>query len=233
MPALASGYKELNFSNQYVRAAVQNLLNDLNAGFPLNLGTLDGGLQDFAIHPVNGKIYGYISYPSGGNLVGRPVVFNPLVGSNVRPIVSPVGTVENAVPGVEVAGVQFNAAGNFYGLFNDGTYAEISLSTGALSPVTTSNLGTTAGNLRGDLASPVTASVVLPITLASFEGRTYNTYNQLSWSVSPDSKITAFDLERSNDGNNFERLAVIAPMLQQIMRMPMSSPYRWLTTVYG
>lgn len=212
MPASVAGYKELDFSNSSVRAAVQNLLNSLNTGFPNNLATLDGGLQDFAIHPIDGKIYGYISYPVGGNLVGRPVVFNPASGTTGGlSVITPVGTVENTVPGVEVAGLQFNAAGNFYGLFNNGSYAEISLTTGALTVPTASNLGTTAGNLRGDLASPVTASVVLPITLTAFEGRTYNTYNQLSWSVSPDSKITAFELERGSNGNNFEKVVVIEP----------------------
>jgi hypothetical protein len=211
MPASVAGYKELNFSNVSVRAAVQNLLNNLNSGFPGNLSNLDGGLQDFAIHPVNGKIYGYISYPSGGNLVGRPVVFNPAIGAAGLSVITPVGTVVNTVPGVEVAGLQFNATGSFYGLFNNGGYSEINLSTGALVSIAASNLGTTGNNLRGDLASPVTAAVILPITLTSFEGRSYNTYNQLSWSVSPDSKITAFELERSSNGSSFEKIARVAP----------------------
>lgn len=214
MPASVAGYKELNFSNASVRAAVQNLLNSLNAGFPTNLGNLDGGLQDFAIHPVNGRIYGYISYPSGGNLVGRPVVFTPAVGATGLSVITPVGTVENTVPGVEVAGLQFNATGNFYGLFNDGTYAEINLTTGALVTPTTSNLGTTGSNLRGDLASPVTAAVVLPITLTSFEGKTNNTYNQLNWRVTAESRITVFELERSSNGSNFEKIATVEPQQQ-------------------
>lgn len=211
MPTSVAGYKELNFSNVSVRAAVQNLLNNLNSGFPGNLSNLDGGLQDFAIHPLNGRIYGYISYPSGGNLVGRPVVFSPAIGTAGLSVITPVGTTVNTVPGVEVAGLQFNATGSFYGLFNNGSYSEINLSTGALTGTAASNLGTTGNNLRGDLASPVTASVVLPITLTSFEGRSYNTYNQLSWRVSPDSRITAFELERSSNGSSFEKIARVAP----------------------
>lgn len=212
MPTTVAGYKELNFSNPAVRASVQNLLNNMNTGFPGNLATLDGGLQDFAIHPLNGKIYGYISYPSGGNLVGRPVVFAPTIGSSTTlSVITPVGTQVNTVPGVEVAGLQFDATGNFYGLFNNGTYAGISLTTGALISPVTSNLGTTGGNLRGDLASPATANVVLPVTLSSFTGRAFSNYNELNWTVGAESKLKAFVLERSSNGGDFEALATIEP----------------------
>lgn len=230
MPTSVAGYKELNFSNYpVVRAAVQNLLNNLNSGFPGNLATLEGGLQDFAIHPVNGKIYGYISYPSGSNFVGRPVVFAPTAGNTGLSVITPVGTVENTVPGVDVAGLQFNAGGNFYGLFNDGTYAEINLSTGALINPTTSNLGMTGNNLRGDLASPATANAVLPLSLITFEGRTYNTYNELNWQFARDSKVTALSLERSSNGSSFEQIAVIDPQQaindQYLDKLPPATAY--------
>lgn len=230
MPTTVAGYKELNFTTYpVVRAAVKNLLDSLNSGFPRNLATLEGGLQDFAIHPVNGKIYGYVSYPSGANYVGRPVVFAPTIGSAPLSIITPVGTVENTAPGVDVAGLQFNANGNFFGLFNNGTYAEINLTTGALISPVTSNLGISGSNLRGDLASPATANAVLPLNLVAFEGRLYNTYNELNWQFAPGSKITALSLERSSNSRDFEQIAAIAPQqattYQYLDKLPPATAY--------
>jgi hypothetical protein len=194
-----SDYYELDFSDPDVTAALEAFLDDVNANYP-DVYNADGGLQDFAISPIDSKIYGYISYPSGGATVGRPVVL-AAPASNIS-TVTPVGTTINSVPGQEVAGVQFDMAGNLYGLFTTGDYAQINLSTGALSGLTLSNIATTGGNLRGDLASGAT-NIPFPVKLMTFTGYNNGTVNQLSWSTATEQNSKGFAIERSKDGEQW------------------------------
>lgn len=201
-----SGYYELNFSNANVTAAIDAFLDDVNANYP-NVYNADGGLQDFAISPVDAKVYGYISYPSGGTTVGRPVVLAAPV-SNIS-AVTPVGTTINSVPGQEVAGLQFDMAGNLYGLFTTGDYAQVNLSTGALSGITLSNIATTGGNLRGDLASAIT-NVPFPVKLMTFTGNNTGSINELSWSTAMEQNNKGFSIERSADGHTWTTIGYTA-----------------------
>lgn len=190
-----SGSYELNFSNADVTAAINAFLVQVNSSYP-DVFNADGGIQDFAINPVDTRVYGYISYPSGASTVGRPVVMNPPVAGVSA--VTPVGTIVNAVPGQEVAGVQFDMAGNFYGLFTTGDYAQINLTSGALTGMTLSNIGTTSGNLRGDLASAIT-NIPFPIKLVRFDGRNNGTTNELTWMTASEQNNKDFIIERSED----------------------------------
>ncbi|MFA6059913.1 MAG: T9SS type A sorting domain-containing protein [Taibaiella sp.] len=192
-----TGYYELDFSHPDVTAAMNAFLTQVNASFP-NVYNADGGLQDIAIHPTTTSVYGYISYPSGGSTVGRPVVMNPPV--NGISTVTPVGTTVNTTPGQEAAGLQFDNTGNLYALFTTGDYAQVDLTTGALTGMTTSNI-TTAGtpsNLRGDLASAIT-NIPFPVKLMSFTGRNNGTTNELNWITATEQNNKGFSIERSED----------------------------------
>jgi hypothetical protein len=190
-----TGYYELDFSNADVTAAMNAFLTQVNASFP-SVYNADGGLQDIAINPIGTKVYGYISYPSGGSTVGRPVVMNPPV--NGISTVTPVGTAVNTTPGQEVAGLQFDNAGNFYGLFTTGDYAQIDMTTGALTGMTMSNVTTSGGNLRGDIAPAVT-NIPFPITMVSFTGKNNGSANELNWITATEQNNKDFTIERSED----------------------------------
>lgn len=214
MPTAPSGFYELNFSNANVTTALQSFLTSFNNLFPDSLNFVEGGIQDFAVHPINSRVYGYIAYNNASNnLVGRPMVFNaPNPGDTITAI-STVGTTINAVPGYDVAGVQFDDAGNFYGLFNNGSYGTINLSpsgtgSGAVSLAPT-NLANIGGELRGDLASGVTGTFVLPVDLVSFTGSAFKGYNELNWTVTASSNGRTFVVERSADGKAFAAIGTV------------------------
>lgn len=214
MPTAPTGYYELNFSNGNVTTALQGFLNSFNPLFPDSLNYVEGGIQDFAVHPINSRVYGYITYNSAGNLVGRPMVFNaPAVGDTITSIAT-VGTTINTTPGFDVAGVQFDNLGNFYGLFNNGSYGSINIATsgagsGAVS-VAPTNLANIGGQLRGDLASGVTGTFVLPVDLVRFTGSAFKGYNELNWAVSDNSQGRSFVIERSTDSKTFTTIGTVS-----------------------
>lgn len=204
MPSAPTGYYELNVSNPVITGSLVSFVTQFNALFPNNLNDLDGGIQDFAVSPIDFKVYGYVSYFQGGNLIGQPVSFTAPTTAGALAVVSSLGTA-NTTPGVDIAGVQFDEFGNFYGLFNNGSYGTINLTTGALS-LSATTLPTSGGELRGDLASAATANFPLPVNLISFNGRALTGANELTWEVSADSKGKDFSIERSNDSRTFEAL---------------------------
>lgn len=209
MPTTPTGYYELDVTNTVINGSLVSFVNQFNALFPNNLNNIDGGIQDFAVNPLDFKVYGYVSYFSGANLVGQPVSFTAPVAPGGLAVVSSIGTTPNTTPGEDIAGVQFDEFGNFYGLFNNGSYGSINLTTGAitLSPTT---LPTTGGVLRGDLASAATANFPLPITLVNFEGHAFAGYNELQWEISKDSKGTSFEMQRSLDSRSFTAIHTVA-----------------------
>lgn len=206
MPSAPSGYYELNTSNPVIQGALGDFVTQFNSLFPLNINDIEGGIQDFAVHPTNGNVYAYISYHNTSNqLVGRPVSFTtPL--ANQTSTVTTIGSTINTTPGVDIAGVQFAQNGNFYGLFNDGSFARINLTSGALQNVANTNLTLIGGELRGDLASGITGDFVLPVDLLSFSGKNGKGYNDLLWEITAESKGKEFVIERSSDGRSFEAI---------------------------
>jgi hypothetical protein len=195
--ASVSGFYEIDFSNPSITASTNAFLTQVNANYP-NVFDADGGVQDFAINPLDAKLYGYVSYPSGTSVVGRPMVINaPVAGVAVA---APVGTTVNTVPGQEAAGVQFDATGNFYTLFTTGGYAQVNLTTGALVGLTASNIATTGGNLRGDLASTLNITP-LNTEFISFSGKNNGTTNELNWITASEINNNGFSIERSENLN--------------------------------
>lgn len=197
-----TGYYELDFSDAAVTAAINAFLTQVNANFP-DVYNADGGLQDIAINPINTNVYGYISYPNGGSTVGRPAVMNPPV--NGISVITLVGTTVNTAPGQEAAGLQFDNTGNLYALFTTGDYANVDLTTGALSGMAVSNITTSGNNLRGDLAAAIT-NIPFPVKLMSFTGRNNGTKNELNWITATEQNISGFSIERSEDLKNWHTI---------------------------
>lgn len=195
--ASVSGFYEIDFSNADITASTNAFLAQVNANYP-NVFDSDGGVQDFAINPLDAKLYGYVSYPSGANLVGRPIVVNaPVAGIAVA---STIGTTVNTLPGQEAAGVQFDATGNFYTLFTTGGYSQVNLTTGALLGITASNVALTNGNMRGDLASTLNITP-LNTEFISFSGENKGATNQLNWITASEQNNKGFSIERSENLN--------------------------------
>lgn len=154
MPSTVAGYRRIDFSDPSATASVQMLVDDLNATFP-RVGHLNGGMQDFARSPLDNALYGYISYPTGDtagdSIAGRPVV---LVGTSVANTlaIQPVGATENLAPQAELAGLLFDVTGQMFGLFENGQYGRIDLTTGAIAGLAQSNIPLGNGQLWGDMA---------------------------------------------------------------------------------
>jgi len=145
-PITSVKWHKLDYSNPVLTTAFQSFLNQFDYQNP---GYSDGGFEDIAFSPVDGKMYSYVSYPdANGALVGRLVSVDPATWT-----VTPVGTNANTTPGTEMAGLMFDAAAKLYMIFTNGQYGTVDLTTGALSPLVASNLPLSNGNLRGDLAA--------------------------------------------------------------------------------
>lgn len=139
-------YHKLDYSNAVLTTAFQSFLNQFDYQNPSNS---DGGFEDIAFSPVDGKMYSYVSYPdANGALVGSLVTVDPATWT-----VTPVGTTANTAPGTEVAGLMFDTRAKLYMVFTNGQYGTVDLTTGVLSALTASTLPLSNGNLRGDLAS--------------------------------------------------------------------------------
>lgn len=201
----STGFYEVDFNNASMTMAINNFLAEVNAEYP-NVYNADGGIQDIAISPIDGKIYGYITYPDGTDVVGRPIVLSELNANGLVPA-EPVGSTINTEPGQEIAGIAFNETGNLYGLFTTGEWATIDLTTGGitLSPAT---IPTTNGNLRGDMATPYTIKP-LPVKMTNFTAIATTSSVKLSWSTASEINNYGFYVERSNDGTKWETLELV------------------------
>lgn len=197
-------YHKLDISDASLQAAFQAFLTNFNYASP---GNSNGGFEDLAFSPTDGRLYSYISYPDGGgNLIGRPVMINPTSWQ-----VFPVGSAINSVPGVEMAGAMFDPTGNFYLIFTDGSYGSVDLATGSLNTLSASGLPLSGGTLRGDLASNVPVPAPLSVNLYSFKGTVASGANLLQWRSGEEKDFNMYCLEKSTDGKSFTTLASILP----------------------
>lgn len=69
------------------------------------------------------------------------------------------------------------------------------------------------GVFRSDL---FTGSTVLPVRLIEFSGTNNGTVNNLQWTVTEEQGLSHYELERSIDGVNYQRVARITPRNSQI-----------------
>jgi len=58
----------------------------------------------------------------------------------------------------------------------------------------------------------LSTSTPLPVTLVDFSGKNTGTINALSWHVANEDNIKYYELQRSNDGQNFESISQISPL---------------------
>ena len=72
------------------------------------------------------------------------------------------------------------------------------MTTGALTGMTTSNVTTSGGNLRGDIAPAVT-NIPFPVKMVSFTGKNNGSTNELNWITATEQNNKDFTIERSED----------------------------------
>ncbi len=200
-------------SNPDVNSALQAFLNDINANFPTAFQA-DGGLQDIDFNPINGKLYGYISYPDAGTTVGRPIEFVPAtVGGSSGYRIETVGTTVNTQPGQELAGLMVSLTGKMYGLFTTGHYGEINTANGTLgtaaTPLAMSPVPTSGGNLRGDLARAFVPPIAAPVTLLSFNASEAKGNVDLKWTTAQEINFKQYEVEHSLDARNWTNVGSI------------------------
>lgn len=193
-------YNEVSYqADADFRTAVQSFLDNFNY---VNPGASNGGFEDLAVNPVNGKFYTYYSYPdptTPSQLLHRPAVINPLNWT-----ASTVGTTVNTSPNREIAGAYFDPSGNYYVLFTNGQYSSVNLTTGALQGLVATDLPLASGNnLRGDLASNILAASPLPVRLETLTGYRNGSINVLDWKTALEEGVHGYDVERSDDGIAF------------------------------
>jgi len=68
---------------------------------------------------------------------------------------------------------------------------------------------------KGAFLGPRYTAGVLPVTLTSFTGRTAARQNELQWSVSDESALSHYELERSSDGGLFTQIASVQAFNQR------------------
>jgi hypothetical protein len=68
------------------------------------------------------------------------------------------------------------------------------------------------GNIFYDISNNnFVIAAPLPISLLSFEGEALRSYNRIMWETENEINLGSYQLERSNDGFNFESIATISP----------------------
>ena len=77
--------------------------------------------------------------------------------------------------------------------------------------VSTATLVTFTPNTNtGNGVVTISTAIPLPLSLLHFEAQSAGAHNQLNWSTATEDPGTVFEVERSADGNNFEKIATLA-----------------------
>lgn len=207
---IPADYFELDVSDTALRVAgeafVRSIVNSSSAT------GASGGLEDFALNPVDGKFYSFVSYPNPNDtteVLGRPVSIDM---STLK--LQVVGTVTNSpsingAPNDDIVGTYFDPLGNMFILYTDGQYAQVNLTTGAITLLSpTSPFPLEQGNLRGDFASNV-AVVPLPVVLERFSGEVIGARRMLKWIVGTEENVEKYILESSRTGKTFEAMGTV------------------------
>jgi hypothetical protein len=207
---LPADFFELNVSDPALQlpgeAFVRSIINSSN---PANA---TGGLEDMALNPLDGKFYSYVSYPNPADtteVLGRPISIDM---STLK--LSVVGTVinspsTNGAPDREIAGTYFDPLGNMFMVYTDGQYAQVNLTTGAVTVLSaTSPFPLSSANLRGDFASNVSV-IPLPVVLNRFTGEVIDKVNKLKWNVGTEENVEKYVVERSIKGKTFDAIGSV------------------------
>ncbi len=219
---LSPTYYRLDISDTLIQRGLTNLMTQQAAmiAYLLPPTNADGGFQDMDMHPVSKELYSYIGFPSAPSTIGNNPYPKPPINSYLIRIdkttnpwkVVPVNVTPNSSPNREEDGAYFDGAGNFYVGFTDGQYAQVNLSTGALTTLNQSTLPLYQGNLRGDFATNMPlAAVALPLSISNFSAAKTQWGNDLVWQSGADGTLDHFELQRSENGYLFRNLAAFAP----------------------
>lgn len=212
-PVSPSSSQEIDFtSDPNVQTAFQAYVNDLNAKFP-DIGNLNGGIKDIDFDN-SGKFYAYLDYPqsTGSNsILGFAVTLG--TPANGKTPMQQEGTIINSAPGTESDGLAFDDAGNLNILFTNGQYAQINLTDGSLSGLQTSNIPTTNGNLRGDLAKMLPTT--LPVHFGEINANIIDGKLLVNWRTESETNNSYFEIEASKDGKNFIKIGSVASIANE------------------
>ncbi|RYD53525.1 MAG: T9SS type A sorting domain-containing protein [Sphingobacteriales bacterium] len=226
LSSLASGntqivptYYHIDISDPILQTGFTNFISSALAftliGEPFT--NANGGFQDMDLNPADRKFYSYIAFPSTATPLGSsPYPEAPINSHLVRidPIaddptywgkVTVINQTPNTVPNYEEDGAWFDENGAFRVLFTNGQYAQVNMTTGALSGLTTTNLPLSGGEMRGDLATNAISNP-LPVKLLSFTATPASQQVQLRWVLGDYQLLQQTAVERSADGQSFTTL---------------------------
>jgi hypothetical protein len=151
---------------------------------------------------------GSATFSTGGSEATALVAYNPLEFWDISPIGTATGTVtiywDNyrnvGIANVSDLKVAHKSGGNWLneGTTGSGTIAAGSVTSNSLSSWSPFGLGS------------ISASSPLPLHLLQFSGIAYPTYNQLKWQTANEKDISSFELQRSEDGKNYQTIGYIA-----------------------
>ncbi len=214
-------YFHIDISDPTLQIGYTNFMSSVFSFFVNgpSIAAANGGFQDMDFNPADGKLYSYVAFPNALTPVSSPYPEPPLNSYLVRidPSSTPgywgkatvINATANTVPNREEDGAYFDATGNLYTLFTDGTYAQVNTTDGTLGTLTPTNLPiSTDTNMRGDLAtnSPV---VPLPLKLLSFRGNSDDNKVQLYWEFAGTEAYGETAIERSTDGRSFAQIGSV------------------------
>jgi Secretion system C-terminal sorting domain len=202
-------------ANTYVGAvtSVESLLEGgtINANYyPITNNCPGKSIADWAVNPVDGNLYGYATYPE--NVLGTNYMRGSLMKIDLNTYtytcLGAVNTTEFLDPVRDNFGGVMFAMDNFmYGLnINTRKFYKIDVTTGDVSYISTFP---GSGNMRADLGSCASASIVLPVKLSSFTAAAASCLNTLKWKLEDPADVQSQTIMKSTDGKNFTEFFTI------------------------
>ena len=196
-------------ANTYVGAvtSVESLLEGgtINANYyPITNNCPGKSIADWAVFPADGNLYGYATYPEDvlGTNYMRGIVMKIDLSTYTYTCLGAVNTTEFLDPVRDnFGGVMFGMDNFMYGLnINTRKFYKINVTTGDINYVSTF---AGSGNMRADLGSCATASIVLPVKLSSFSATNASCLNILKWKLEDAADVQSQTIMKSIDGKNF------------------------------
>jgi hypothetical protein len=160
---------------------------------------------DWAISPVNGKMYSYGIYNTGGISTGTVIEIDPVAGT-VTTVGAPNYTSFTDITRDNFGGIYFLPNGYLYGVnINTRRLYRIDVSSGAITHVSTM-AGPT--QIRADMGSCTTGSLTLAVHFVSTGLQAKGEKVLLKWEVGESEKINSFVIEQQRN-NRFETVAMV------------------------
>jgi hypothetical protein len=183
----------------------------INANYyPITNNCPGKAIADWAVNPVDGNLYGYATYPEDvlGTTYMRGTVMKIDLSTYIYTCLGAVNTTEFLDPARDnFGGVMFGMDNFLYGLnINTRKFYKIDVTTGNINYISTFP---GSGNMRADLGSCASASIVLPVKLSNFSATTVSCINTLSWKLEVAADVQSQTIMKSTDGKNFTEIFTI------------------------